>query len=198
MRVAGWTAAVIVVAGVAGCAPPAAKPQVTTAAPAAVKEIAPGFLAGYLPMNGAPSSLVIVPPPPAAGSAAQGRDDEASKAGLALHGGPRWVQATEDAELKFPKAAETFSCALGIEVSQTATPKLYVLLRRTLTDLGLSTYPTKNKYARTRPFVINGQPQCTPAEDAVLRKDGSYPSGHSAIGFGWGLILAQALSLIHI
>jgi acid phosphatase (class A) len=25
----------------------------------------------------------------------------------------------------------------------------------------------------------------------MLRKDGSYPSGHSAIGYGWGLILAE-------
>jgi acid phosphatase (class A) len=26
-----------------------------------------------------------------------------------------------------------------------------------------------------------------------LRKDGSYPSGHSAIGYGWALILTQLL-----
>ena len=25
----------------------------------------------------------------------------------------------------------------------------------------------------------------------MLRKDGSYPSGHTAIGWGWGLILSQ-------
>lgn len=27
----------------------------------------------------------------------------------------------------------------------------------------------------------------------MLAKDGSYPSGHAAIGFGWGLILAELL-----
>jgi acid phosphatase (class A) len=27
----------------------------------------------------------------------------------------------------------------------------------------------------------------------VLRKDGSYPSGHSAIGYGWGMILGDLL-----
>jgi membrane-associated phospholipid phosphatase len=33
---------------------------------------------------------------------------------------------------------------------------------------------------------------CTPELDAALRKDGSYPSGHVAIGWGWALILAKS------
>jgi acid phosphatase (class A) len=39
----------------------------------------------------------------------------------------------------------------------------------------------------------NGKPTCTTEAEAVLRRDGSYPSGHSALGFGWGLILAQVV-----
>ncbi|MBY0421970.1 MAG: phosphatase PAP2 family protein, partial [Parvularculaceae bacterium] len=39
--------------------------------------------------------------------------------------------------------------------------------------------------------MINKQPTCTPAEEARLCGNGSYPSGHSAIGFGWGLVLAE-------
>ena len=58
---------------------------------------------------------------------------------------------------------------------------------------GLSTYPTKMKYQRPRPFMENGKPTCTPDQEDVLRKDGSYPSGHSAIGFGTGLILAEVV-----
>ena len=45
----------------------------------------------------------------------------------------------------------------------------------------------------TRPFTVNGRPSCTPAHEAILRADGSYPSGHSALGYGWGLILAEAI-----
>src|SRR4030095_7739538 len=107
------------------------------------------------------------------------------------HGGPRWTQATQDADLKFPAAAEAFACALDVEISETGTPKLYQLLRRTLTDVGLSTYPTKTRYQRARPFTVNAAPICTPAEEALLRNDGSYPSGHSAVGWGWALILAE-------
>ena len=148
--------------------------------------------ASYLPRGGAPSSLAIVPPPPEPGSPGQARDDAASKAALALHGGPRWDLATQDADLSFPSAAGTFSCALGVGVSEAETPRLYALLRRSLGDLGLSTYPTKTKYQRARPFMVNGAPICSPAIEAGLRKDGSYPSGHVAVGWGWALILAEA------
>ena len=37
----------------------------------------------------------------------------------------------------------------------------------------------------------NNTPICTPDEEATLRKDGSYPSGHTAIGWAWALILAE-------
>lgn len=66
-----------------------------------------------------------------------------------------------------------------------------MILRRTLADAGLSTYAAKNHYQRKRPFMLNNTPTCTPDEEAVLRKDGSYPSRHTAIGWAWALILAE-------
>lgn len=145
----------------------------------------------YLQVSELPNSLAFLPPPPAPGSAALARDEESSRAGLALRGGPRWDLATTDANLAFPAAASTFSCAIGAPITETDTPALYRLLRRSFADIGRSPYPTKNKYRRTRPFMQNGQPQCTPAFDAILRADGSYPSGHAAIGWGWALIVAE-------
>ena len=186
-----WLAGLGLAALAAGCSSTGGpKPQAE--AVEQVQEVAPGILGGYLPRGAAPNSLTLLPAPPAAGSAAQARDDEAARAAVALSGGPRWMQATEDAELKFPKAAETFSCALGVGISEADTPRLYMLLRRTLADNGLATYPTKTRYQRARPFTVNGAAICTPNEEAPLRRDGSYPSGHSAVGWGWALILAQA------
>ena len=175
---------------VAGCSARSA-PAPGQATPASMA-LPPGYLAGYLPAGGAPNSLTLLPAPPVPGSAAQARDDEAATASVAHVGGPRWTQAIEDADLHFPKAAETYSCALGVRITQADTPRLYVLLRRTLVDVGLSTYPTKRKYQRARPFTVDGAPSCTPGEEAALRKDGSYPSGHSAVGWGWALILVEA------
>ena len=159
------------------------------AGPTAIPEIRPGILAGYLPSGAYPDSLALLPPPPAETSAAFALDREVSRQNLALRGTPRWELATEDAHLAFPQAAGAFSCALGAPITEQDTPHLYMLLRRTLADAGLSTYAAKNHYQRTRPFVINKAPICTPEEEEALRGDGSYPSGHTAIGWAWALIL---------
>ena len=41
--------------------------------------------------------------------------------------------------------------------------------------------------------MIDDTPVCTPEDDEALRADGSYPSGLTAIGWGWALILAQLM-----
>lgn len=150
-----------------------------------------GYLVGYLSRKDLPDSLALLPPPPAPGSAAQTADDEAYRSTRALRDTARWAVAAGDAELKFPQAAESFSCALGTEISQQATPNLNMLLRRTLTDAGLATYKAKDHYKRQRPFVRFDAATCAPKEEAALRNDGSYPSGHSAIGWAWALVLTQ-------
>jgi acid phosphatase (class A) len=80
---------------------------------------------------------------------------------------------------------------LDVEISEENTPHLYMILRRSLADAGLSTYAAKNHYQRKRPFMLNNTPTCTPDEEAMLREDGSYPSGHTAIGWAWALILTE-------
>ena len=49
----------------------------------------------------------------------------------------------------------------------------------------------KAQFQRSRPFAVNGQPSCTPQDEESLRSNGSYPSGHSAIGYGTALVLAN-------
>lgn len=158
---------------------------------AVVAEIHPGILAGYLDQKTLPNSLKLIPSVAAEGSALLALDEDVSRQSMALRGTPRWDIAARDAELMFPEAAGTFSCALGIAITEQDTPRLYMMLRRTLADAGFSTYSAKNHYRRQRPFMINGAPICTPAEENQLRKDGSYPSGHTAIGWAWALILSE-------
>lgn len=112
-------------------------------------------------------------------------------ASLSLQRTARFEQARKDADLTFPQAGLNFSCAFGVEISQTATPAIHGLLIRALTDAGLSTYAAKTKYQRHRPFMWNDAPVCTPEEIDKLRTDGSYPSGHTAIGWAWALVLAE-------
>lgn len=161
--------------------------------PSAVGELRPdsGYLRGYLARDELPDSLALVPPPPSPGSAAFAADVEAFWALTALRDGPRGDQAAKDAMLRFPMAANAFSCALGVSISEKYTPNVNMLLRRTLSDAGLATYKAKENYRRTRPFVHFNVPSCTPREEAMLRNDGSYPSGHSALGWAWALVLTE-------
>jgi acid phosphatase (class A) len=156
-----------------------------------VKEIMPGMLEGYLTKEEQLDSLEFVLPSPAEDSARQAMDTAWADNMQALRGTDRWDLAISDADLHFPAPANVFSCALGIPVSEEDTPALYMLLRRTLTDIGLAPYSAKNAYQRERPFMVRGETTCTPEDEEALRKDGSYPSGHTSIGWGWALILAE-------
>jgi acid phosphatase (class A) len=98
-----------------------------------------------------------------------------------------------DAYLYFPEAVKSFESTLGIVISETGTPRVYMLMRRTLTDAALSVYAAKNRYKRLRPFMLNNTPTCTPDDEELLRKDGSYPSGHTSIGWAWALVFSEIL-----
>ncbi len=191
-----WT---LVLAGLLGaCATSAPSPEPTTASvagmrpetPAAVPEIRPGLLAGYLGRN-LPDSLKLLPAPPTEGSAAFRNDQAVSRASQKLRGTARYPLAGADADLAFPHAASVFSCALGVPITQQQSPYLYQLLRRTMTDAALATYGAKDHYKRIRPFVHYREGTCRPEDEAMLRGDGSYPSGHTSIGWAWALILTE-------
>lgn len=188
-RIGGLACVAWTISLVAACS--SVPPPSTSAAE--IPELRPGsgHLIGYLPRKDLPNSLALLPPPPAPNSALAAADEESYRAMKPLRGSARWALASRDANLKFPKAAETLSCALDMPISQEATPHLNMLLRRTLVDAGLSTYAAKDTYKRTRPFATHKDGTCTPQEEAQLSKDGSYPSGHAALGWAWALLLSE-------
>lgn len=147
--------------------------------------------AGYLPKEAVPDSLALLPPPPAAGSGALALDEEVHKSAAALRDTPRYRLAALDAQLAFPRAADAFECTLGAPIDEQHTPRLYRILQRTLLDSAASTAGAKNRYMRTRPFVAHEEPSCSPQDEERLRKNGSYPSGHTTVGWVWALILAE-------
>ncbi len=178
----------------AACSATAPGPADTTAAAMPgekVMEIMPGLLQGYLSREEQLDSKLFTLLAPTEDSAMQAMDTAWSQSMLALRGTARWDLAARDANLAFPAAADAFSCSLGIRITEQDTPHLYMLLRRTLTDAGLAPYSAKNAYQRERPFMVNGQPTCTPNDEEALRSDGSYPSGHTSIGWAWALILTE-------
>ena len=157
-------------------------PPAQTPAPAAT---------GYLQGDAIPDSLALSPAPPAPGTAWAALDEAVAQQALALRDSPRFRQASLDADLGFPAGAEQFSCALGMPINQRQTPALMRLLLRSLISASASTKAAKNHYRRPRPFMLNGQPVCTPGDEPHLRASGSYPSGHTTIGWTWALLLSE-------
>lgn len=145
----------------------------------------------YLAPAQLPDSLALLPPPPQKGSAAFKRDEAARKSVVRYRGTLRWTRASTDANLDPSHATTNFSCAMGLTITKETTPYLYGLLGKMMIDVGLSTYRAKDRYKRIRPFVAHNAATCSPGDEPMLRFDGSYPSGHSAIGWGWALVLAE-------
>jgi len=167
----------------AGCA--------SSGTPSPVASMSGTGMTGYLSVEAVPNGLEVLPPPPAPGSAAQAYDESVSRDALALRNTPRWDLATGDADLTLPRAADAFSCALDASVPEADAPHLYLLMRKVGFDASLSTRAAKDQYHRVRPFVENKKPTCTPGDEEALKGNGSYPSGHTTLGWAWALILAE-------
>jgi len=149
---------------------------------------------GYLHGAQIPDSLALLPPPPAPGSVQAMLDDAVAAEAIALYGSARFRQARLDSEMGFPASANHFACAIDMAVDEAHMPTLYHLLKWAQHDAGgASTKAAKEHYQRPRPFMVNGQPVCTPEWDAALRGNGSYPSGHTATGWAMALILAELI-----
>ncbi|MCC4596199.1 phosphatase PAP2 family protein [Xanthomonas campestris pv. phormiicola] len=175
----------------AACSAPTARAPAPPASAQAMAAAEPGKAVGYLAPAAVPASLQLLPAPPAEGSPGQALDQAVNREALALRGSTRWQQATRDADLSFPAGAGQFACALGVAIDAQRTPHLYTLLERSRIDASAATKAAKNHYRRVRPFMRNQQPTCTPEDEDGLRHNGSYPSGHSAIGWAWALILSE-------
>jgi len=178
----------LLLAGCAATPPDKATPPTRLAD---IGEVTPGsgMPKGYLEPAQVPDSLALLPAPPAAGTARFAADLEAYQQAAQNTSPERWTQAAADADLKFPRSTQSFAQVLGVQIDSEGTPHLAMLLQRTLVDAGLGTYKAKNHYQRTRPFVVENSSTCTPRDEQMLRKDGSYPSGHAAIGWAWALVL---------
>lgn len=146
----------------------------------------------FLPYDRVPNSLTILPPPPADSSARFAYDREQYLWGKSLRDTPRGAQAVADATLGEQWVNEVFGEAFGYDLSHENAPRICRLIETLRHDAGdLSTRAAKQHYMRTRPFVRWNEPTATPSHEKFLRGNGSYPSGHTAIGWAAALVLAE-------
>ncbi len=137
-----------------------------------------------------PSSLNLLPPPPELGSVQWLNDESCYYQGLKLRNTERGDQAAADANVE--DIAQNMSEAFGINITQEDTPCLYKLMYRMREDAGdLATRSAKKHYNRIRPFKFFQTSTCNSRQEGELSTNGSYPSGHTAMGWAEALVLAE-------
>lgn len=146
--------------------------------------------AGYL--GGATVDVTdVVPSPPTTGDIRYATDRAVFKAMKRLIGSPRWQAATSDVDYRTPAVERDFACATGLPLSPARFPALTRLLENTEADIGRANDFAKNKWRRLRPFLIDKGETCQPKGEVADSYD--YPSGHTMLGWAYGLVLADVL-----
>ncbi|MDO4642567.1 MAG: phosphatase PAP2 family protein [Cardiobacteriaceae bacterium] len=146
----------------------------------------------YMTIGEVTDSLKLLPPPPAMDSIAFLNDKAQYDKGKQLRPTPRGEMAYNDAHVSGAGVPQAFSEAFGLNITETDTPEIYTLLRNFREDAGeLSTRAAKQHYMRIRPFAFFNEHTCRQDDEEKLSKNGSYPSGHTAIGWASALVLAE-------
>ena len=131
------------------------------------------------------NGLGVIAGPPAAGSPQQAADAATAR-------GPWTPERTAIAAADDPfDPFSAFRSVLGPDFAAANYPATKKLFDQFLVDVGPAIGATKAQWQRPRPFIVNpAHPTCITPTDG-LRASGSYPSGHAAAGWGWGLLLAE-------
>ena len=99
--------------------------------------------------------------------------------------------AVRDAVYGLDCIIREFSEPFGLQISKEETPEIYKLLRdATATCDSICTLP-KRYYMRKRPFMRFHEQTLYPKDEPALRKNGSFPSGHTILGWSSALLLSE-------
>lgn len=99
--------------------------------------------------------------------------------------------AIRDADYGLETIIEEFSEPFGLKISAAETPEIYVLLRdATATCDSICKLP-KQHYMRKRPFARFNELTLVPEQEEAHRSNGSYPSGHTILGWSSALLLTE-------
>lgn len=139
-----------------------------------------------------PNAVHFLPPPPDTASAAFQYDRAQYRWGMEQRKEPvRLAIAVNDAIWSVDNICKIYSGVLGIDISQENTPAIYRMLTLGLLTTDQAGKLPKNHYMRTRPYVFFNDPTIYPSDEKWLRNNGSYPSGHTILGWSAALLLTE-------
>lgn len=145
-----------------------------------------------VPARELPNMRRFLPPPPDTASAAFRYDKAQYRWGLAQRGDSlRCALATQDAEWSVDYMCRIMGGAMGITLSREATPAIYRMLTAGIFTADKVSETAKAFYMRTRPYMYYGEPTIAPWDEEELSHNGSYPSGHTILGWTTALLLTE-------
>lgn len=139
-----------------------------------------------------PNAVYFLPAPPDTASAAFAYDKAQYRWGLEQRkDSARCAVAVSDAEWSVACMCRIFSEAIGFTISKEATPAIYEMLSVGVMTADQVGKLPKEHYMRTRPYVFFGEPTIVPGDEEELSHNGSYPSGHTILGWSAALLLTE-------
>ena len=138
-----------------------------------------------------PNALHYLPGPPKMNEMRFAYDTAQYQWGKRMRPTPRGEKARLDAEYSVERMAVIFSPVMGIEISKENTPQIWKLLTDATHTTDKACDSAKITYMRPRPYMVFNEPTLVPEDEEVLRHNGSYPSGHTTLGWTTALILCE-------
>ena len=146
----------------------------------------------YLTPDQLPNMVNWLPAPPTEGSAAFEYDIHRYSWGKEQRrDAKRAEKAIRHASIDPVVVCDHFSEAMGIKISPENTPQIYRLLVDGMETANNISLKPKKHYSRQRQFSRFNESTLVPKYENVLRNNGSYPSGHTIIGFSAALLLSE-------
>lgn len=139
-----------------------------------------------------PNMVNFLPPPPEFESARFAADETQYLWGIRQRQDEeRAAMAIRDAVYGMQTIIQEFCPILGLEITKDDTPELYTLLQDVGATCDSISNRAKEEYMRTRPFVYYNQQTLVPEQEESHINNGSYPSGHTVLGWTMALLLSD-------
>lgn len=145
----------------------------------------------YFSVDEMPNAVIYLPAPPQTNEMRYAYDTAQYQWGKRMRPTARGEKARLDAEYSVERMAAIFSPVMGIEISAQNTPEIWKLLNHAVRTTDLATHKAKKTYMRRRPYMVFGEPTLVPEDEEELSHNGSYPSGHTTLGWSTALILCE-------
>lgn len=148
----------------------------------------------YYKADSLPNAVYYLPAPPDTSDMLFAADFQQWIWGKSMRPTPRGAQASWESLYGVERMATIFGEVLGITITKEETPAIWTFLQRAGSTGNRAVSLAKKHYMRVRPFARTNEHVAGEFDDEEgLRKNGSYPSGHTAHGWGAALAMAEML-----